>query len=67
VAWRPVGVPGRAGTKTGEVSSVLADAVDAPEVGATEEARGDAAIVPEAVTASGTAAACMDDDPVRSV
>ena len=31
VTWRPVCVPGRVGARTGSVSSVLADAVDAPE------------------------------------
>ena len=65
VAWRPVGIPEGVEARTGSVSSVLAEAVDAPEVGTTEADRGDVVTVPETVTASGTAAACMDE-PVRA-
>ena len=65
VAWRPVGVSEGVETRTGSVSSVLAEAVDAPEAGTVEAARGDAVTVPVTVTASGAAAACMDE-PVRA-
>ncbi len=63
VAWRPICVPGGVEARTGSVSTVLAEAVEAPEVGTTEAGRGEA--VPVTVTASGAAAACMDE-PVRA-
>ena len=65
VAWRPAGVSEGIEARTGSVSTVLAEAVDAPEVGTMEADRGDAVTVPETVTASGAAAACMDE-PVRA-
>ena len=61
VVWRPVCAPGGVEARTGSVSSVLAEAVDAPEVAATEADRGDVVTVPVTVIASGAAAACMDE------
>jgi len=56
-----VSASGKAGAKTGSVSSVLAEAVDAPEVAATEADRGEVVTVPVTVIASGAAVACMDE------
>ena len=61
VVWRPVCVPGGGEARTGSVYSVLAEAVDAPEVAATEADRGEVVTVPVTVMASGAAAACMDE------